>query len=65
MTDDMNPFPENLSDEAAFALSETLHWLAMTCEEKYFIQLRRHAATFNQSKCIDPDHPWIRKPSAE
>ena len=65
MTHDMTPFPENLSDEAAFVLSETLHWLAMTCEEKYFAQIRRHAATLNQPKYIDLDHPWIRKPSAE
>jgi hypothetical protein len=59
MTDDMNPFPENLSDEAAFALSECLHWLAMACEQKYLAQLRRHAATLNQARPIDPDHPWI------
>ena len=58
MTDDKNPFPENLSDEAAFALSETLYWLAMACEEKYLHQLRRHAATLNQARPIDPDHPW-------
>jgi len=65
MNDDMNPFPESLSDEAAFALSETLHWLAMTCEEKYLAQLRRHAATLDQARCIDPDQPWISKPSVE
>jgi len=65
MNDDMSPFPDNLSDEAAFALSETLHWLAMACEEKYFAQLQRYAATLDQSKYVDPAHPWVRKPSVE
>ena len=65
MNDEMSPFPDNLPDEAAFALSETLHWLAMVCEEKYFAQIRRYAATLNQSKYIDPAHPWVRKSPAE
>ncbi len=65
MNDDMSPFPENLSDEAAFGLSESLHWLAMACEEKYFVQLRRYAANLDQSKYVDPAHPWVRKPPAE
>jgi hypothetical protein len=35
-------FPNHISDEAAFELSEFLHVLALTCDEKYFAQLRRH-----------------------
>ncbi len=32
MNEEITLFPEQLSDEAAFALSEVLHWLALTCE---------------------------------
>lgn len=35
--------PNHISDEAAFVLSEFLNTLALTCDEKYFTQLRRHA----------------------
>jgi predicted secreted protein len=64
MSDDpMTVFPEFLSDEAAFALSETLHWLAMACEEKYPGQIRRHMATLNAAEPVDPERPWLRKTS--
>jgi hypothetical protein len=64
MSDDpMTVFPEFISDEAAFALSETLHWLAMACEEKYFAQIRRHMATLNEAEPLDPERPWLRKTS--
>jgi len=35
--------PNYLSDETAFFLSEFLNTLALTCDEKYFAQLRRYA----------------------
>ncbi len=60
MNNEMSPFPESLSDEAAFALSDALHWLALTCDEKYFGQIRRHIATLNEDQLVDPDQPWIR-----
>ena len=60
----MTAFPQFLSDEAAFALSETLHWLALVCEEQYGAQIRRHMASLNEDRPIDPERPWIRKPSA-
>ena len=56
--------PQFLSDEAAFALSEALHWLALVCEEQYGAQIGRHMATLNEDRPIDPDQPWITKPSA-
>ena len=60
----MTALPEFLSDEAAFALSEALHWLALVCEEQYGAQIGRHMATLNEDRPIDPDQPWITKPSA-
>ena len=64
MSDDpVTAFPEFISDEAAFALSEALHWLAMVCEEKYFGQILRHMDTLNEDRPVDPEQPWIRKPS--
>jgi hypothetical protein len=59
MNDEMTPFPEQLSDEAAFALSEALHWVALVCDEKYFVQIRRHMAILSEERLVDPDHPWI------
>ena len=64
MSDDpMTAFPQFLSDEAAFALSEALHWLAMACEEKYGAQIWRHMTTLNEDRPVDPERPWTRKPS--
>ena len=63
MNDDPIPaFPEFLSDEAAFALSEALHWLALVCEEQYFGQIGRHMATLNEDQPGDPEPPWTRQP---
>ena len=65
MNDEISPFPEALSDEAAFALSEVLHWLAMACDEKYFSQIRRHMAIRYPTEPIDPLQPWLTKPRIE
>jgi len=35
-------FPNHLSDETAFELSEWLNMLALLCDEKYYAQIRRH-----------------------
>ncbi len=63
MNHQTTPFPEQISDEAAFALSEALHWLVLVCDEKYFGQIRRHMATLNEDRLVDPQQPWTRKPS--
>jgi len=63
MNHQTTPFPEQISDEAAFALSEVLHWLVLVCDEKYFGQIRRHMATLNDDRLVDPEQPWTRKPS--
>lgn len=57
MNDEMTLFPETIPDEAAFALSEVLHWLAITCDEKYFVQIRRHMDTLHNTTQVDPEHP--------
>jgi len=65
MNDEMSPFAESISDEAAFALSEALHWLALACEEKYLAQIRRHMTTLNEARPVDPDQPWNSNPPTE
>lgn len=41
-------FPEELTDEAAFALSECLNRLAQACDEKYFAQIRRYINAYDE-----------------
>lgn len=65
MNDEMTPFAEPISDETAFALSEALHWLALACEAKYVGQIRRHMATLDEAKPVDPEQPWNTNPPAE
>jgi len=65
MNDEMSPFPESISDETAFALNETLHWLALVCDEKYFAQIRRHMATLDEARPVDPKQPWNTNPPDE
>jgi len=65
MNDEMTPFPESISDEAAFVLSETLHWLALTCDEKYYSKIRRYMVTLDAAKPIDPNQPWMKKTQAK
>ena len=65
MKDEMTPFAEPISDETAFALSEALYRLALACEAKYFGQIRRHMATLNDDRHVDPDRPWDKNPSSE
>ena len=57
MCEDMLLLPESISDETAFVLSEVVHWLALTCDEKYYVQIRRHMATLNAVDPIDSDLP--------
>ena len=41
--------PETLSDEAAFALVETLYATVAALESIYFVQIRRHVARLDRS----------------
>ena len=41
--------PETLSDEAAFALVETLYATVGALESIYFVQIRRHVARLDRS----------------
>ena len=51
-------FPPNLSDEAAYEISEFLSALSLAFEERYFGQIRRHLQAIQpkRSDLIDP--PW-------
>ncbi len=65
MNDEMTPFAETISDETAFALSEALHWLALSCEAKYLGQIRRYLATLDDIRPVDPEQPWNTNPPDE
>jgi hypothetical protein len=62
MNDDTEPFERQLSDEAAFALSNALHWLALACDDKYLGQILRHMKTMDETRPVDPEQPWLRNP---
>ena len=53
-------FPDDLSDEAASALSDCLHQLAAACERRYLVQLRRYHR--QQMNLYDPEAPWLKPP---
>jgi len=65
MNDEMIPFSKLIPDETAFALSEALHWLALLCDEKYCGQIRRHLATIEKARPVDPEQPWNRNMTTE
>jgi hypothetical protein len=51
-------FTKPLSDEAAYALADTLNRLSTACENAYYAQIRRHFETMNENREIDLDQPW-------
>ena len=53
-------FPDGLSDESAAVLSEFLNQLAVACESRYFVQLRRYHQ--RQMNLYDPEAPWRTPP---
>ena len=55
-------FPPDLSDEAAYEISEFLQALNLTFEEHYFGQITRHLRAINpkRSELVDP--PWEEDP---
>ena len=56
------PFERQISDEAAFALSNALHWLALACDDKYLGQILRHMKTMDETRPVDPEQPWLQNP---
>ncbi len=60
--DELGPFEQQLSDEAAYALSDALHWLVVACDEKYLGQVLRHMETMDETIPVDPAQPWLRNP---
>ncbi len=61
MKSELQPvFPDKISDKTAALLSEFLNSLAVECDARYFVQLRRYYA--RKQTVFDPDHPWITKP---
>jgi len=55
-------FSPDLSDEAAYEISEFLQALSLTFEEHYFGQIIRHRRAINpkRSELVDP--PWEENP---
>ena len=55
-----SPWVEQISDEAAAVLAQTLCELAMACEERYERQIQNYRQRL-RAKFIDPDRPWMRR----
>ena len=55
-----SPWLEDISDEAAAILAQTLNDLAMACEERYERQIDRHRERL-RAQYIDPDRSWMRR----
>ena len=55
---DLFPILPELSDEAAFALSEFLHELALTFESHYAGQLRRYLHEHKPPANAPPNPDW-------
>ncbi len=55
-----SPWLNELTDEMANIIVQTLHSLAIACEDRYAQQLRRCLAKA-QRDLSDPDRPWHRR----
>lgn len=56
----LSPWLNELSDEIADILVQTLHSLAIACEDRYAQQLRRCWAKAH-AELYDPQCPWRRR----
>jgi hypothetical protein len=57
-----SPWPEDISDATAKTLCNTLHALAIACEDRYYNELERYRDK-HRAALYDPDRPWMRKPA--
>jgi len=55
-------FSPDLSDEAAYEISEFLQALSLTFEEHYFGQITRHLRAINPKRSELVDQPWEDDP---
>ena len=55
-------FSPDLSDEAAYEISEFLQALSFTFEEHYFGQITRHLRAINPKRSELLDQPWEEDP---
>jgi hypothetical protein len=55
-------FPPDLSDEAAYEISEFLEALSLAFEERYFAQIRRHRRVINPRRSDLCRDPWEDAP---
>ena len=55
-------FPPDLSDEAAYEISEFLEALSLAFEERYFAQIRRHRRAICPKRSDLLDQPWEDDP---
>jgi hypothetical protein len=51
-------FPPDLSDEAAYEISEFLQALSLAFEQRYFSQIRRHLQAIRPQRNDFIDPPW-------
>lgn len=58
----LSPWLEDISDENAAILAQTLRDLATACEDRYEQQLHRYWQR-KRAKLYDPDRPWVRIPA--
>ncbi len=64
MNDETILFELQLSDEAAYALSEALHALALVCDEHYYAQIRRHLR-LNETAQMATEYLWEKNKKSE
>ena len=57
-----SPWIDDIPDEAAAILHQTLSDLAMACEERYERQIEAHRERL-RARFIDPDRPWMPRPA--
>ena len=55
-----SPWIDQISDEAAAILAQTLNELATACEDRYERQIRRYRERL-RAQLVDPDQPWMRR----
>ncbi len=51
-------YPPDLSDEAAYEITDFLEALSLAFDERYFAQIQRHYQAVNPKRSDRSDRPW-------